>query len=160
MSNIVYALDGYHVFYVLRFFKEDTGEAVDKNRLSGFVKSLVRKARDAADGEADCEEIDRTPLLLLHMNMTQMHCDLEVLSSPATPQEKLEQYQRVARDGPKEFLNRMMPLYVQSLTPELKFKGIVFKFADGQAYEADELFVAREIEFLVTLFFPENTEKK
>lgn len=158
MDSINYVLDAWDRVYVLHFSKE--GGEFDKNAFCGCVKSLIRKKRVAQDGEADSREIDITPILLLRMELTKQECDLEVLSSPGAAPEKLEVCQSIAHAGPREFMSRIMPLYVKSLDSELRFQGIVFRFFNNQGFESDELFVANEIEFLVTLFFPEHAPKK
>ena len=57
-------------------------------------------------------------------------------------------------------MDRIMPLYIDSLDEHLKFKGIVFRFANNIAHDSDERFVATEIEFLVSLFYPDLVNKK
>ena len=158
MDSINYVLDAWDRVYVLNFSKQ--GGTLEKNLFCSCVKTLVRKKRVVQDAEADSREIDITPILLLRIELTKQECDLEVLSSPGAAPEKLEVCQSIAHAGPKEFMSRIMPLYVNSLDSDLRFKGIVFRFYNNQGFESDQPFVAEEIEFLVTLFFPENTSKK
>ncbi len=160
MDSINYVLDGWDRLYVLQFFT--TEGPFDKNQFFGCVKSLVFKTRVSKSGDEDglSKEVDKTPIVFLKMSSNKMQCDLEVLSSPDTPASKKESCVAIANNGPKEFMDRIMPLYIDSLDEHLKFKGIVFRFANNIAHDSDERFVATEIEFLVSLFYPDLVNKK
>jgi hypothetical protein len=159
MESINYLLDAWDCVYVLHFSKTEA-HPLDKNLFCGCVKTMIQKKRISEDGETDNREIDSTPIIMLKTDLTKMQCDLEVLASPGTTSEKISSCQQIAYAGPKEFMTRIMPLYVKSLNSDLKYTGMVFRFANNQAFESDELFVAHEIEFLVSLFFPEHAPKK
>lgn len=163
-ESINYVFDDWDRVYVLQFYKDSIG-TVNKNSFSGVVKTAIHSKRVAAEGDAEgvsVKEIDRLPILVLHMDIQKMQCDIEVLSSPLADSVKVSLCRELASQGPKALLDRVMPLYIRQLDSQLKFTGTVFRYTSppDEAHKADDSFHATEIEFLVTLFYPEMSSKK
>lgn len=166
-ESINYVFDDWDRVHVLQFYKHSVGN-LDKNAFCRAVKTAVHSQRlvaaenDASDGDALVKDIDRLPIVLLHMDIEKMQCDIEVLSSNYSDSVKVGLCRDLAASGPKAVLDRVLPLYIRQLDSQLKFTGSVFRYQSppDEAYLADESFVASEIEFLITLFYPEMCAKK
>ena len=160
--SINYLFDGCDVIYLLQFSQEVSSGNV--NKLVGYCKQVIASQRASLDGEVDVEQLDQTPVLLFKTHVDNMNSDINVLASPKTPDAVLNRCKALAAAGPREVLSRVMPLYTPDVIlqdNELRFKGIVMRF-DGETagvYQGQPQ-VAREIEMLVSLFFPELNPKK
>lgn len=153
-TNFIF--DAAHVVYVLQFKKQ--GAAVNKNLLASCVKSVVASQRIERDGDVDVRELDQTPILLLFTELSTFKVTIECLASQGTPEAVLDRCRELAQTGPREVMDRVLPLYVAQVDGQLRFKGTVMKFEDSTAalYNGEPQ-VANEIECLVSFLYPERS---
>jgi hypothetical protein len=160
--SINYLFDGTQVLYILQFTKGDL--AFDTNKLVGCTKSVIARQRLEDEGDLDVQELDNTPVILFQTNLETLKSNIEALASPNAAPASIDACNLIAESGPREVLSRVLPLYVQNVvrTEELKYKGTVMRFDENNTaslYQGEPQ-VAREMEMLVTLFFPEMNPKK
>lgn len=161
--SINYLFDDTDVIYLLQFGREASKNDSVVNKLVGFTKQVIATQREKEDGEVDVEQLDQTPVLLFKTHVDSMRSELNVLASPKTPTSVTNRCKALAEAGPREVLSRVMPLYVANVIlqdNELRYKGVVMRF-DGEVagvYQGEPQ-IAREIELLVSLFFPELNPK-
>lgn len=160
--NINYPFDGVTTLYVLQFTRGP--QNVDLNKLVSCTKSVIANKRMETEGELDVQALDQTPVILFQTDLDTFKSTIEVLASKHTSEKSLESSKALAAEGPREVMSRVLPQYVSQLiheNNELKYKGTVMRFDNNVAalYQGPPE-EAREIEMLVTLFFPEMSPKK
>jgi hypothetical protein len=156
-TNFIF--DASDVLYVLQFRKQ--GGSVNKNLLASCVKSVIAEQRVDREGEVDVQALDQTPILLLFTELTSFKVTIECLATKNTPESSLERCKALAQSGPREAMDRVLPLYVSQVDSQLRFKGTVMRFEDSTAalYNGEPQ-VANEIECLVSFLYPERSNTK
>ena len=161
MSNfcINYLFDKHDTLFILQFTRGDqTGQ--DLNKLVSCTKTVIASQREEEEGEIDVNELDRTPVILFTTDVDTMKSDINVLASRNANEVSTEKCKRLAKSGPREIMAEVMAIYIKKCTlsnkNELQYTGTVMKFEGNNAalYQGEPQ-VAREIEMLVTMFFPE-----